>query len=267
MDGWQGDARVETLSGPGESLSSHPGEREPARRTSLLAAVCVVVLAIAASTFFMRDRDAAWPTRCGVDGHANWCAKPSRAMTSPALTNLVHDYCPALASSPGQVVPRPLSLGDLAGRDALAKTTGARGSGAEDALLGSGGSFSWVTRTYGGPDGGMLEVRCPGQTDLVPSMRLTAQQFRSTVAATRAGVERIDFARLAKSTVDRFPNRVRPSYGFVSCDTSGLDLRRLTPGKTFTCHIEVYSWLGQGGYLLGYRVVPRPPYFARDLGR
>lgn len=263
MDGWQGETRVDRLPGQPESLSSHSGDRDPSRRTSLLAAVCVVVLAIAVSAMAMRSRDPDWPTRCGVDGRANWCAKPSRAMTTAALTRLAHDYCPALASVPGGVVPRPLSLGDLAGPDVFARTTGNRGSGAEDALLGRGSSFAWVTRTSGGAQDGTVELRCPGQTFLVPSMRLTGDQFSSTLAASRGQLGRIDFAELAKSSVRRFPSRFRTSYGFLSCDTSGLDLRRLTPGTAFTCRVEVYSWLGQGGYRLDYRVVGRPPYFVR----
>src|SRR3954447_4165791 len=264
VDGWQGDRRVDRLPGQAETLSSHSGDRHASRRTSLLVAVCVVVLAIAASTMAMRHRDPDWPTRCGVDGHANWCAKPSRVMTTAALTGLAHDYCPALASVPGEVVPRPLSLGDLASADAFARTTGTRGSGAEDALLGRGSSFSWVTRRSGGHQNGAVELRCPGQTFLVPSMRLTGEQFRSTVAAARGELGRIDFAELAKRSVRRFPNRFRTSYGFLSCDTAGIDLRRLAPGKAFTCRIEVYSWLGQGGYRLDYRVVGHPPYFVRD---
>lgn len=264
MDGWQGETRVDRLSGQAESLSSHPGDRDPSRRTSLLAAVCVVVLAIAISAMAMRQRDPDWPTRCGVEGHPNWCATPSRTMTAAALTGLAHDYCPSLASVPGRVVARPLSLGDLAGRQVFARTTGTRGSGAEDALLGQGSRFSWVTRTSGGSQNGTVELRCPGQTFLVPSMRLTGEQFRSTVAAARGQLRRIDFARLAKSSVRRFPSRFRTSFGFLSCDTSGLDLRRLTPGKTFTCRVQVYSWLGQGGYQLDYRVVAHPPYFVRE---
>jgi hypothetical protein len=267
VHGWQGDTRVDRLPGQAESLSSHPGDGDPSRRTSLLAAVCVVVLAIAASTMVMRNRNPDWPTRCGVDGHANWCAKPSRVVTTAALTRLAHDYCPALASVPGGVVPRPLSLGDLAGADVFARTTGSRGSGAEDVLLGRGNSFSWVTRSSGGAHDGAVELRCPGQTFLVPSMRLTDEQYRSTVAAARGQLGRIDFAELAKSSVRRFPSRFRTSYGFLSCDTSGLELRRLSPGKRFTCRVEVYSWLGQGGYRLDYRVLPDPPYFVRDEGQ
>jgi hypothetical protein len=252
---------VDPLPGEVESLSSHPADRDPSRRTSLLAAVFVVVLALGASAMAMRSRDPGWPTGCGIDGHANWCAQPSRAMTAAALTGLVHDYCPALSSVPGHVAPRPLSLGDLASRDTFARTTGNRDSGAEDALLGRGSSFSWVTRRSGGPQGGTVELRCPGQTDRVASMRLTQEQYRSTVAAARGEPGRIDFTALAKSSVRQFPGRFRVSYGFLSCDTSGLDLQRLMPGKTFACHIEVYSWLGRGGYRLDYRVVPHPPYF------
>jgi hypothetical protein len=265
VDGWRGDTRVDRLPGQAESLSSHPGDRDPRRRrTGLLAAVCVLALALAASAMAARNRHPDWPTGCGVDGHANWCAQPSQAMTGAALTGMVRDYCPGLPrKEPRGLEPRPLALVDLAGGDTLARTTGTRGAGTEDALLGRGSSFSWVTRWYGGTRDGMVELRCPGQTHLVPSVRLEADQYRSTVAAARGEPRRIDFAELAKSTVRRFPGRFSVSYGFVSCDTTGVDLQRLAAGATFSCRVEVYSWLGQGGYRLDYRVVEDRPYFVR----
>jgi hypothetical protein len=248
-----------------DSLSSHPGRGESLRRSNALVVVCVVALAIAASAVVLRSRDPDWPTGCGVDGHADWCAEPSRAMTDTALTRMVRDYCPGLSSSdPDDLVPRPLALADLAGREAYAKTSGSRRSGSEDSLLGRGSSFSWVTRWSGGPDDGVVELRCLGRSDTVPSLHLDAAQYASSVAAARGEQGHLDFTELAESSVRSLPGRFGVSFGFVTCDTTGLDLQPLPVGKRFTCGIEVYTRLGKGGYQLNYRVTAQPPYFVRE---
>jgi hypothetical protein len=261
VDGWPDDAGRARMPEQVDSLSSHPGRRDSLRRGNLLAAVCVVALALAASATAMRNRHPDWPTGCGVEGHADWCAAPSRAMTDAAVTGLVRDYCPGLASQPDGMVPRPLALVDLAGPDTFARTTGTRESGTEDSLLGRGKRFAWVTRWSGGPEDGVVELRCPGRSRQVPSVHLERDQFRSTVEAARGEAGRIDFARLARSMAGRAPGRFAISYGFVSCDTTGLDLRHLEAGTEFTCRIEVYSRLGQGGDQVSYRVTAVRPYF------
>lgn len=265
MDGWHGEPGTD--GGPGfgqvDSLSSHPGRSDSLRRGNVIALVCVAALALAALTVLARDRHPDWPSGCGVEGHADWCAEPSRAMTGLALTRLVRDYCPSLSTSAtADVVPRPLELADLGGRDAFAKTSGTRGAGAEDSLLGRGSDFSWVTRWTGGPENGVVELRCPGQSSRVPSLHLDQDQFRSTVAATRGHPGHINFAELAASSVRRVPGGFGVSFGFVTCDTARLDLRHLRPGTRFSCGIEVYYALGKGGYRLSYRVTGQQPYFA-----
>jgi hypothetical protein len=251
-----------------DSLSSHPDQRRSLRRGNALALVCVVALVVAGSAVALRNRHSDWPTGCGVEGHQDWCTKPSRAMTDAALTRMVRDYCPGLsASDPEDVVPRPLDLADLGGRGAYAKTSGTRTSGSEDSLLGRGRTFSWVTRWSGGPEDGVVEVRCPGRSRSVPSLRLDEDQYRSSVAAARGQAGYVDFARLAETSVRRVPGRFGVSFGFLTCDTAGLDLLRALPvGRTFGCRVEVYTRLGKGGDQMTYRVTADPPYFVREAG-
>jgi len=267
VEGWPGDRGNASWSAPDQvdSLSSHPGDEEGRRRRGVVPLVLVVALVLgigAASS--LRGRSPEWPTGCGLEGHADWCAKPSRAMTDGALRRIVRDYCPGLSKvRPRDVVPRPIDLVDLGGRGAYARTSGSKGAGTEDSLLGRGPHFSWVTRWSGGDQDGVVELRCPGQTVTVPSVRLDADQFWSTVAARRGRPRTIDFAQLASSSVRRVPHGFRVSFGFLNCDTTGLDLRHLRTGKRFSCALEVYSGLGKGGYRIGYRTTARPPYVLR----
>jgi hypothetical protein len=54
------------------------------------------------------------------------------------------------------------------------------------------------------------------------------------------------------------------SYGFLSCDTGGIDPGAPAPGSTFTCAVEVFRLQGQGTYRASYRVIDEPPYFVRQ---
>ena len=268
MEQWRGEAAGsgEPRRADADVLSSHSNRRGSLRRSNAVAVVCVVALAVASAAVVLRNRHPDWPTGCGVDGHSDWCEEPSRAMTDAALTRMVRDYCPGLSGSEtDDVVARPLALADLGGSDAYARTSGSRASGTEDALLGRGRDFSWVTRWSGGERDGAVQLRCPGRSETVPSVRLDEDQYRSSVAAARGEARYIDFPKLAASSVRNLPGRFGVSYGELTCDTAGLDLlRRLPVGRTFTCVVEVYTRLGQGGYRLTYRVVDEAPYVVRE---
>ncbi|MGI8900108.1 MAG: hypothetical protein ACR2HA_04115 [Nocardioides sp.] len=258
-----------TETGEGDWLDTHPERRSRPVLTRVLvlgglaAAVAVGGVALAA---LVLDRDPDWPTRCGVDGRSEWCGQASRRMTDPALAAVVGDYCPGLAGSqPTTVVPQPLSLADLGAEDALARTTGSPESGTEDSLLGVPSSFSWVTRWVGGDNDGRVELRCPGMTEAVPSLRLAEDQFRSTVAASRTSEGRhIDFAAVAESSVRTVAPDSGVSWGLMTCDTTAVDLADLAEGETFACQVEAYSPEGKGLYRFGYRVTSGSPYFEPD---
>jgi hypothetical protein len=257
-----------TETGEGDWLDTHPERRSRLRvfngTPAVVCTVIAVTVAVAAVLVVTRDPD--WPTRCGVDGRSEWCGQASRRMTDPSLATVVSDYCPGLAGSEtSTVVPQPLSLADLGGEDALARTTGTPGSGTEDSLLGLPSSFSWVTRWVGGDNDGRVELRCPGMTEAVPSLRLAEDQFRSTVAASRTSEGRhIDFAAVAESSVRTAAPDSGVSWGFMTCDTTAVDLADLAEGETFACQVEAYSPEGKGLYRFGYRVTSGSPYFEPD---
>jgi len=260
---------VPTETGEGDWLDTHPERRRRPVLTRVLVLgglAASVAVGTGVVAVLVLDRDPDWPTRCGVDGRSEWCGQASRRMMDPALAAVVGDYCPGLAGSqPTTVVPQPLSLADLGAEDALARTTGTPGSGTEDSLLGLPSSFSWVTRWVGGENDGRVELRCPGMTETVPSLRLTEDQFRSTVAASGARDGRhIDFAAVAESSVRTVAPDSGVSWGFIACDTTAIDLADLTEGETFACQVEAYSPEGKGLYRFGYRVTSGPPYFEPD---
>lgn len=242
-------------------VEGRPDKGPASRARRVVGAAAGVALAVAALAVVLVSRDAAWPSRCGVDGHEDWCGAPSAAMTGSALASVVRGYCPGLTSASADVEPQPLSLANLGSRDTLAKVTGSSAAGTEDALLGRPSSFSWVTRWVGGPNGGRVELRCPGGTGQVPGLRLAADQFRSTVAAARGRRSRLDFRAVAMTAVRSQSLQRRVSFGFTTCDTSAVDLQHLTPGSTFRCLVEAYYPQGVGAYPVTYRVTRDRPYF------
>lgn len=223
----------------------------------------VVLVAVWALRGYAGGRD--WPQECGVEGRIEWCAEPSAAMTEPDMVSLVCDYCPKLASVPlRDVAPQPLSQLNLAGEQVLAKTSGSDSSGTEEALLGRPSQVAWVTRWVGGEPDGRVEVRCFAETGRPAGLRLEADQFRSTVAAASAADARnIDFTEVARQSIPAVPapGLGRPSFGFVSCDTTGIDLDDPATGSTFFCVTEVYGLQGKGGLREIYQVVDQSPYF------
>jgi hypothetical protein len=54
------------------------------------------------------------------------------------------------------------------------------------------------------------------------------------------------------------------SYGFLTCDTGGVDLDAPEVGDTFSCSVEVFGFQGQGAYQAVYRITDEPPYFEPD---
>lgn len=251
-------------SDPSDPSSGHSDEDARSRvreRAALLGAV--VLVAAGALLGSADDRD--WPQGCGVDGRAEWCAEPSTAMTEPAVLSLVRGYCPRLANIPLQdVAPQPLSQLGLASEQALAMTSGSDRDGTEDALLGRSGEFARVTRWIGGESDGRLEVRCFSDPRVSASIRLEADQFRSTVAAAGAAdAPYIDFTEVARQSLPAASGIGfgRMSFRSVTCDTTDIDLDDPATGSTFFCVTKVHGRQGTGGYRAIYQVVPESPYF------
>ena len=223
-------------------------------RTAVLLGTAAALVVAAAVVVLTRHPE--WPTRCGVDGHQDGCARPLRAMTQPDVLAVARHHCPGIDS----LEPQPLARADLAGGDTLARVTGTRRNGREDALLGAPATFAWVTRWVGGATDGRVEVRCAGASRRVASLRLDADQLASTIAAVDAEPS-VDFSAVAESAARSVSVRGRPSLGFLDCDTGGVDLRRPNAGELFVCSLQVFSQQGQGGYRLTYRVTDDRPWF------
>ncbi len=273
MGRWHGEydeQSVETHGAMHDSLSSHPrpGGRSWRHAPTVIVAFLTVVLVATVLVASSTTRESDWPTQCGVDGHPNWCARPSAAIADVSIVTLVHTYCPSLSDTlVGEVVPQPLSQLDLADENTLARTSGSAGNGSEEVLLGGPGSFSWVTRWVGGEQDGLWEVRCPGDARTTPSLRLEADHLKSTVAASQSAEGRhVDFGDVAKQLVAFMPKGRAPdvSFGFLECDTGSVELTRPKVGDTFSCAVEVYSQLGKGVRRAGYQVISRTPYFEPD---
>ena len=232
-------------------------DRRRAGRRRWLVAVTVVVLVVGAAAAWDVATDSDWPSGCRVSGNPDWCSEPSDEMTDPTLAALAHTYCPRLAQlAPGDVVPQPLSELRLADEGTFARTTGSTESGSEDALLGRPGAVAWVTRWQDG----RIELRCPGSSTTTPSLRLGADQFSSTVASMEeAEGPRINFADVATELASTA--RADMSYGFLTCDTGGVDLAAPEAGDTFSCAVEVFGFQGQGAYRAAYRVTGDAPFF------
>lgn len=228
------------------------------RKRKIAAGLALAVAALTAAGlngFFSNDPN--WPTGCGADGHPGWCTHASQAMTGPAMTELVRSYCPGLAGAdPGEVIPQPLSRMSIAGRSSLARTSGQSDRGTEDALIGVRGAGAWVTRTVGGSEDGRIQVRCQGHRERIPDLVLQASQVESTLAAIRGDDRVIDFGQVARRTATSLWLQ-RPSdasFGYFTCDTSKIDLRRPQAASTFTCLTEIYAAQGKGGHVSTYTV-------------
>ncbi len=240
-----------------------PQNRRRRRQQRVIAGLVALVLAVSVAWTLTRRSD--WPTGCRVGGNPQWCAEPSGVITDPGMTGLVQDYCPGLSGVRQEhVVPQPLSQLGLADAQTFARTSGTAEQGSEDVLLGLPGNFAWVTRWHDG----LVELRCPGSASTTPSLRLQADQFRSTVAAADLTEEgRVDFAEVARQSVATVSAN-RPSgvsYGFVTCDTGGIDLRAPEVGATFLCALEVYGSVGQSGYRASYRIIDDRPFFQPEV--
>ncbi len=240
-----------------------PQSRSRSRRQRVVAGLVALVLAVSAAWTLTRPSD--WPTDCRVGGNPQWCAEPSGVITDPEMTGLVQGYCPGLSGVRHEDVnPRPLSELNLADDRTFARTSGSADQGSEDVLLGRPGNLAWVTRWHDG----LVELRCPGSSATTPSLRLEADQFRSTVAAAELtdGMH-VDFAAVARQSVASVsanrPNGV--SYGFVTCDTGGIDLNAPEVGDTFLCRLEVYGAVGQSGYRASYRIIDDRPFFESEV--
>jgi hypothetical protein len=179
-------------------------------------------------------------------------------MTDPAMAELAASYCPGLAGANlGKVAPQPLSRISIAGRGSLARTTGQPDRGTEDALIGvRGGAGAWVTRAVGGPEDGRIQVRCQGSRERIPDLVLEAAQVESTLAAIRGEDRVIDFGQVARQTAAALSMKRRSdaSFGYFTCDTSKIDLRRPRSASTFTCLTEIYAAEGKGSHVSTYTV-------------
>lgn len=252
----------------GEEVVLAPLERHAWAYPPGLVLVLIVGLVATIGAVALRANPS-WPTECQLGGHRDWCAEPSLAMSNPALATLAHGYCPKLSTtSLRDVVAQPLSQMDLANQETFAKIAGSASRGTEDVLLGEPGNFAWVTRTYGGESDGLVEIRCPGDTRNVPGLALKADQFRSTLAASNAadGIH-IDFAEVARQSVATMSTGqpTDPSFGFLTCDTDGIDLSQPQAGRQFSCMVEIYGLQGKGGHQAQYRVTDDAPFFEPDL--
>lgn len=261
------DPRDSSRESPAPALAwidtGHDPQRQrrlPARAVWLIGALAAVVL-LAAVVAWEFSRESDWPSGCPVSGHADWCSDPSEAITDPALVDLARSYCPALSrADEGDVVPQPLSELGLADERTFAKTTGDRESGSEDALLGTPGAVAWVTRWQDG----LVQVRCAGSSATTPSLKLQADQFRSTVAAGGTPDRpRLAFTDVARDMAEGYSADppTDTSYGFLSCDTGAIDLDLPEVGETFSCVVEVYEPEGEGRYRESYRIAADRPYF------
>ena len=253
------DSRSTRTSGPPRrSASRWTARRHLPRKRKIAAGLALAVAALTTAGLmgFFSD-DPHWPTGCGVDGHPGWCTDPSQAMTDPAMTELVGSYCPGLArADPGELAPQPLSRIDIAGGSSLARTTGRPDRGTEDALIGVRGAGAWLTRAVGGPEDGRIQVRCQGSRGRVPGLVLEASQVESTLAAIRGKDRVIDFGQVARRTAASLwiQRASDASFGYFTCDTSGIDLRRPRAASTFTCMTEIYAAEGKGGHVSTYTV-------------
>jgi hypothetical protein len=163
------------------------------------------------------------------------------------------------------VVPQPVALADLGGGDSLASTEGDRRTGGtEHALLGHGNDFAWVTRWVGGDSDGAVEIRCPGSTHDVPGLRLTGDQYRSTVLA-RSGPQstRLDFLEVGRLAVVGTNPRHDLSFGSLTCDTSAIDLRDLRPGRSFSCRWDGFGPPGRTVLSADFAITATRPWFRR----
>jgi hypothetical protein len=244
---------------PRRSSSRWTAPRDPPIKRKIAAGLALAVAAVAAAGLTgLFSGDPHWPTGCGVDGHPDWCTDASQAMTDPAMAELVGSYCPGLAGTdPADLAPQPLSRISIAGHSSLARTSGQPDRGTEDALIGvRGGAGAWVTRAVGGPEDGRIQVRCQGSREGVPGLVLEAPQVESTLAAIRGEDRVIDFGQVARRTAASLSIQ-RPSdasFGYFTCDTSKIDLRRPRSASTFTCLTEIYAAEGKGSHVSTYTV-------------
>jgi hypothetical protein len=180
------------------------------------------------------------------------------------MLTVVREYCEKLSTTPlSELVPQPFSRLDLASDEVYATTSGSEEEGTEDALLGTSKHVAWVTRSIGGERDGGVDVRCLGGSPRSSSVRLREDQFESTVAAmTQPETVRINFAEVAKRSVDSLVNwrGTDVTFGYTTCDTTGMDLHDLPRGEVFSCITEIYGAVGQSALITSYRVVEAPPY-------
>jgi len=247
-----------------EVLESHPGGRPgPSRRWWVAGALAL--LAVAVGAVVLRP-DAPAVAECREERGASWCAEPSQELTDARLVRLVRNYCPRLRDLPlHRVVPQPLHLLDLAPRrgDLVRRTGGPTGT-TESALLGQPDRLAWLVRRDGGNGPFALQVTCTGTNGRVPALVLDRGQLEAGLEATTGGVA-LDLRAAARTAARTFHGDTGRdvSLGIFRCRTGRAALDR-QPGARFTCELQVFSELGQGGYRLSYRVDARAPYLRMD---
>ena len=78
--------------GAQDQLDSHPETgrrgRSGPRRVIALVVVAFVVVTVGVNLVRELVPGRTWPTACGIDGHPDWCARPSSAMTDRGLAAL-----------------------------------------------------------------------------------------------------------------------------------------------------------------------------------
>lgn len=252
-----------------ELLESHPdGQRPPRRhRRTLLALLVLLALLAGGAVALLRQADPgpapdSETATCRAERGAIWCTEPSEALTDPALVRLVHGYCPRLrVLKLHQVRPQPLHLLALApGPDDLVRRTGGRAGLVESALLGQPGRLAWVVSQGDPSSPARLRITCPRGSGRVPALHLDGDQLSSALAAA-AGDRALDLRQAARSAaVNAHVDPARQmSLGSFRCRT-GQGALALRPGARFTCELQVFSALGQGGYRETFRVARHPPH-------
>lgn len=246
-------------------LESHPGGRRRGLSGRWWVAGALAIVAVALAAFVLRP-DAPAVAECREERGASWCSGPSEELTDPRLIRLVRDYCPRLRGLPlDRVVPQPLHLLDLAPRkgDLLRRTGGPTGT-TESALVGQPDRLAWLVRRGGDDRTSALQVTCTRSASRVPALVLDRRQLAASLDAAAGGAA-LDLRAAARTAARTFAVDTGRdvSLGTFHCRTGRAALER-QPGERFTCELQVFSGLGQGGYWLSYRVKARVPYVRMD---
>jgi hypothetical protein len=131
-------------------------------------------------------------------------------------------------------------------------------------LLGQPDRLAWLVRRDGGNRLFTLQVTCAGGSGRVPTLVLDRRQLGAGLEAA-AGGDALDLRAAARTAARAFDVAAGRdiSLGTFRCRTGRPALAR-EPGARFTCDLQAFSGLGQGGYRLSYRVEARPPYLRME---